>query len=453
MDVVLVGLPGSGKSAVGRRLAQRHGTRLVDLDELIVADAGQTIAEIFAGEGEPGFRARERAAVDALGPPDGSDGVARVIATGGGAVVDPGNRWRLYRGRLPVWLDARPEVLAQRLRRSPHERPLIAGRDPIGAVRSLAAARERFYAAAPRVNSVSEVAAVVEGVERLCASGPGPATTLLRAQTRIGRFVIGDGIAASALVAELAGLGAARAVVVSEPGAWAACGERIAATVAESGLRVETITLPRGEDAKRLSVIEGAARELARLRVERSEPLVAIGGGALGDAAGFLAATYLRGVPIVHIPTTLVAQIDSSIGGKTGINHPAGKNLIGAYHQPVAIYIDIDYLRTLPARQFRAGLAEVVKCGVVADYLKKHPKAKLQIEGHCDERGTAEYNMALGDRRATAVMTYLVSLGVSKAALSTVSFGKEKPLDPGHDEEAWAKNRRVAFLILKRATD
>ncbi len=86
-------------------------------------------------------------------------------------------------------------------------------------------------------------------------------------------------------------------------------------------------------------------------------------------------------------------------------------------------------------------------CRVVADYLKKNPRAKLQIEGHCDERGTAEYNMALGERRATAVMTYLVSLGVSKAALSTVSFGKEKPLDPGHDEEAWAKNRRAHFVL------
>lgn len=86
-------------------------------------------------------------------------------------------------------------------------------------------------------------------------------------------------------------------------------------------------------------------------------------------------------------------------------------------------------------------------CQVVADYLKKHPQARMQIEGHCDERGTAEYNMALGDRRATAVMTYLVSLGVPKAALSTVSFGKEKPLDPGHNEEAWAKNRRAHFIL------
>jgi peptidoglycan-associated lipoprotein len=86
-------------------------------------------------------------------------------------------------------------------------------------------------------------------------------------------------------------------------------------------------------------------------------------------------------------------------------------------------------------------------CQVVADYLKKNPRAKLEIEGHCDERGTAEYNLALGERRATAVMTYLVSLGVSKAGLSTVSFGKEKPLDPGHDEEAWAKNRRAHFVL------
>jgi peptidoglycan-associated lipoprotein len=86
-------------------------------------------------------------------------------------------------------------------------------------------------------------------------------------------------------------------------------------------------------------------------------------------------------------------------------------------------------------------------CGVVADYLKKHPQAKMLIEGHCDERGTSEYNMALGERRATAVMNYLVSLGVPKAALSTVSFGKEKPLDPGHNEEAWAKNRRAHFVL------
>jgi 3-dehydroquinate synthase len=367
MDVVLVGLPGSGKSVVGRRLAGRHAATLVDLDELIVAGAGQTIPEIFATEGEAGFRARERAAVEALGPPDAGAGVSRVIATGGGAVVDPANRWRLYRGRLPVWLDGRPEVLAQRLRRSPHERPLVAGRDPIGAVRSLAAARERFYAAARRVNGITEVTAVVEQVERLCASGPTAATTLLSARTPIGRFVVGDGIAPTGIVEALGELGVGRAIVVSEPGAWTACGERIAAAIEDAGLPVEAIMLPRGEDAKRLAVVEAAARELVRLRVERSEALVAIGGGALGDTAGFLAATYLRGVPIVHVPTTLVAQIDSSIGGKTAVDLPEGKNLVGAFHQPAAVITDVGLLAGLPERERRAALGEAVKMAVLGD--------------------------------------------------------------------------------------
>ena len=146
MDVVLVGLPGSGKSVVGRRLAGRHAATFIDLDDRIEKAAGRSIPEIFAEEGEPAFRAMERAEIDALGAPDAAADVRRVVATGGGAVVDPRNRWALYRGRVTVWLDGRPEVLAQRLRRSPHVRPLVAGRDPIGAIRDLGAKRERFYA-------------------------------------------------------------------------------------------------------------------------------------------------------------------------------------------------------------------------------------------------------------------------------------------------------------------
>ncbi len=114
-------------------------------------------------------------------------------------------------------------------------------------------------------------------------------------------------------------------------------------------------------------MIEAAARELAALRVERSEVLVAVGGGALGDAAGFLAAVYLRGIRFIGVPTTLVAQIDSSIGGKTGVDLPEGKNLVGAFHQPTAIVIDIELLRTLPGRQLRAALGEAVKMAVLGD--------------------------------------------------------------------------------------
>src|SRR5438105_2366395 len=128
MDLVLVGLPGSGKSVIGKRMAQRHGATFVDLDEVIEREAHRTIPEIFAAEGEPGFRMRELAAVRSVGLPDGDRRLRRVIATGGGTPVDPRNRWSLYRGRVPVWLDSRPEALAQRLRHSRNVRPLIAGR-------------------------------------------------------------------------------------------------------------------------------------------------------------------------------------------------------------------------------------------------------------------------------------------------------------------------------------
>jgi len=361
------------KSAVGRRVAQRHGATFIDLDESIEAAAGLTIPEIFAAEGEEGFRDRERLAVESLGDADIAPQLRRVVATGGGAVLHPRNRWHLYRHRVAIWLDGRPEVLAQRLRRSPNIRPLVANRDPIGAVRTLGAARGRFYAAARRVNGVAEIASVIEAVEAIIGEAAAAAarrprgSVLLRAETRIGRLVLGEGMAADETAAALERLGAARALLLSEPGAWEGAGKDLAEILARSGLPVERILFPQGEDAKRLAAIETAARELAALRAERGEPLVAIGGGALGDAAGFLAATWLRGVPFVQVPTTLVAQVDSSIGGKTGVDLPEGKNLVGAFHQPDTIVSDIGLLRSLPARQLRAALGEIVKMAVLGD--------------------------------------------------------------------------------------
>jgi shikimate kinase/3-dehydroquinate synthase len=371
MDIVLVGLPGSGKSVIGKRLAQRHAAAFIDLDERIEATTGRSIPEIFADDGEAAFRTLERSAIADLGPAGSAPDVRRVIATGGGAVVDPRNRWALYRGRTSVWLDGRPEVLAQRLRRSPHVRPLVSGRDPIGTIRDLAHRRERFYAAAHiQQSGVAEIHGVVDSIERRLPTADTisrTGTTLLRATTPIGRIVLGDRILVDALAGELAALGAARAILVSEPGAWGAVGERAAADLRDRGLAVERVMLPQGEAAKRLAVVEAAASELAALRVERSDMLVAIGGGALGDAGGFLAATYLRGIRLIQVPTTLVAQVDSSIGGKTGVDLPEGKNLVGAFHQPAAIVIDTAVLRSLPERQLRAALGEAVKMAILGD--------------------------------------------------------------------------------------
>jgi 3-dehydroquinate synthetase/shikimate kinase len=384
VDVVLVGLPGSGKSAVGRRLAHRHGATFIDLDDTIETAAGRPIPAIFESEGEAGFRIREAAAVEALGDADPESSVRRVIATGGGTVVDPRNRWRLAHGRLLVWLDGRPEALAQRLRHSRTVRPLIVGRDPIGAVRTLLTNRERFYAAGHRMNALAEPGGIAHGIEELVSSGVPSTARLLDADTKIGRFVIGDGIAADAVADALARLDAPRAILVCEPGAWAAAGASIADALRRPGLGVEVVEMPTGEAAKRLAEVETAARSLARLRAERREPLVAIGGGALGDAAGLLAALWQRGVPVIHVPTTLVGQIDSAIGGKTAVDLPEGKNLLGAFHQPAAVIIDIGLLRSLPERQRRAALGEAVKMAVLGD---ERLFALLERDGEAIARG------------------------------------------------------------------
>ncbi len=370
MDIVLVGLPGSGKSAVGRRLAHRHGATFIDLDERIETEAGRTIPEIFADEGEAAFRTMERRAVADLGPADPDPAIARIIASGGGAVVDPRNRWALYRDRVAIWLDGRPEVLAQRLRRSPRVRPLVAGGDPIGAVRDLAIKRERFYAAAAiRIAGVAEVPDVIRTIEDRLAEDRS-AVRHDAAASRDRRSGASSSATASRPPRSRPRWSGSRHDARSScpspaPGTPSGSGSRPGCGLPAGPSRPSCC--PQGEDAKRLSVVEGTARDLVRLRVERSEPLVAIGGGALGDAAGFVAATYLRGVPLIHVPTTLVAQIDSSIGGKTGVDLAEGKNLVGAFHLPEATIIDTAALRTLPERQRRAALGEAVKMAALGD--------------------------------------------------------------------------------------
>jgi shikimate kinase/3-dehydroquinate synthase len=367
MDLVLVGLPGSGKSVVGRRLAARRGATFIDLDDLIEQRAGRPVTAIFADEGEEGFRRHEREAVLSLGPADTDPQIRRVIATGGGAVIDPRNRWQLYRGRYAVWLHAAPEVLGNRLSHSSNVRPLIAGRDPVVTLRQLAAGRERFYSPALEISASASTGAIVRALEEHMADGPGGGVTLLRADTAIGRVEIGHGIAATAIAGALRRQHARRAILLSEPRAWELAGAGIATALEADGWPVERIMLPRGESAKTLRVIEKTCRELARLRVDRKETVVAIGGGALTDAAGFAAAAYLRGVAIVQVPTTLVGQIDAALGGKTAVDLPEGKNLVGAFHQPVAFVADVALLATLPARQLRAALGEAVKMGCLGD--------------------------------------------------------------------------------------
>lgn len=158
-----------------------------------------------------------------------------------------------------------------------------------------------------------------------------------------------------------------RCAVVTNPTVAALYREPLAASLAEAGFAPLWIEVPDGEVHKNLASLSAVYDQLVAARFERSAPLIALGGGVIGDLTGFAAATYLRGVPFVQVPTTLLAQVDSSVGGKTGVNHPGGKNLIGAFHQPRLVVADTTVLRSLPPRELRAGLAEVIKYGAILD--------------------------------------------------------------------------------------
>jgi len=179
----------------------------------------------------------------------------------------------------------------------------------------------------------------------------------------IGAGILGD---AGKLLAPL--LAAPRVVVVSNPVVAALWLAPLRTALSAGGIASEAILVPDGETHKTLRTLEDILTRLLECRAERSTTVIALGGGVVGDLAGFAAATYQRGVPFVQVPTTLLAQVDSSVGGKTGVNHPLGKNMIGAFHQPRAVLVDPACLATLPERELRAGLAEVVKYGAIRDH-------------------------------------------------------------------------------------
>ena len=160
---------------------------------------------------------------------------------------------------------------------------------------------------------------------------------------------------------------AARCVIISDTNVARRYAQPALSSLARAGFDAFLITVPAGETSKSMRTVEACYDRLARHRLERKSFIVALGGGVVGDLAGFVAATYLRGLPFVQVPTTLLAQVDSSVGGKVGVNLPAGKNLVGAFYQPRLVLCDLDTLKTLPARQYRAGLAEVFKYGIIRD--------------------------------------------------------------------------------------
>lgn len=178
---------------------------------------------------------------------------------------------------------------------------------------------------------------------------------------------------------------ASKAIIFTHPNIGRLYGDRVKASLKQSGLQVECVEVPEGEGSKSLEESGRLFDRLVEFNCDRQSVLVALGGGVIGDLTGFVAATFMRGVPFIQIPTTLLSQVDSSVGGKTAVNHPRGKNLIGAFYQPRLVVIDVDTLRSLPQDEFRAGMAEVIKYGVIADrdlfeYINDHAEAILALD-------------------------------------------------------------------------
>lgn len=364
-NIILTGFMGTGKTAVGQAVAERLGRWFVDMDAVIERRAGKPVSAIFARDGEAAFRQMEAALCRELAAEQ-----SLVIATGGGALVPEANRTALAESGPVICLHASADTILARLGEAA-DRPLLAGPDRRARVEALLAQRAAAYAAMPHHIDTDGLAVdqVADRVIRLARQvGPGPVRIPVSHPNGAYDILIGDGLLAEmgpALVS--AGLRPGRCAVVSQPAIAAAHVERLAAGLREAGFDPVPVEMPDGEAHKTLATVAGLYDALTAARLDRRSPVIALGGGVVGDVAGFVAATYLRGVPFVQVPTSLLAMVDASVGGKTGVDLPQGKNLVGAFKQPALVLIDPETLKTLPSDEFRSGLAEVVKAGMIGD--------------------------------------------------------------------------------------
>ena len=372
-SVVLVGMMGAGKTSVGKRLAARLGLPFVDADAEIEAGAQLTISEIFERFGEVYFREGERKVIARL-----LGGGPLVLATGGGAFMNATTRDNIARQGVSVWLNPSFDVLLARVRKKSN-RPLLKTADLEETLRRLIEARSPTYALADfTIESLdgshdSVVDAILRRLDtRLSKEAlASPPQARRRVEVPLGAraypILIGPDVLddAGAEIARIAPR--VNCAVVTDAKVAPLYLDRLAASLDRAGLRSTSIVCPPGERAKSYAEFARVADALIEARIERRDVVIALGGGVIGDLAGFCAATLRRGVRLVQIPTTLLAQVDSSVGGKTGINSRHGKNLVGAFHQPSLVLADTNCLNSLSERDFRAGFAEVVKYGLIGD--------------------------------------------------------------------------------------
>jgi 3-dehydroquinate synthase len=358
MNIYLYGPCGSGKSTIGRMLAQKLERKFIDLDSEIESGSGSSIEALFADRKEEGFRRVEQETFFQVL----KDNPSAVIALGGGTLLDAGNRRAAEESGVILCLTADTQCLLDRLQHDSRVRPLLK-QNPQQYLSGLLNQRAEHYASFATA---------------LDTTGLTTAEIVWQVQIRLGKFHItsmapgydvdilpgsleslGDALQAHALGGPIA--------LVSDENVHALYADKVTASLEQSGYPVRSICIPAGEKNKNLDTISYLWAEFIRAEIDRSSTVVALGGGVSGDLTGFAAATFLRGVPWVNVPTTLLAMVDASTGGKTGFDLPQGKNLVGAFYAPRLVLTDPLVLNTLPAREIRGGLAEAMKHGVIAD--------------------------------------------------------------------------------------
>jgi shikimate kinase / 3-dehydroquinate synthase len=343
---------------MGTLLAERLGWRLVDTDQVIETDTGIPVTEIFHKEGEAGFRAREKRLVNEL-----ARETRLVVALGGGTLIDPENRAAAEASGAVICVSCDPKTILERMGDALAARPLLAGSGPLERLQSLLEKRASLYGSFPLQIDTSGIspeeaadrAQLLAGAFRVGGPGNGSYEVIVQRKL-LGR--VGEELTARKLHFPV--------IIISDSNVAPIYLQSVSDSLARYG-KVSSIVIPAGESTKTLASVESLYGQLFEQGMDRRGTVIALGGGMVSDIAGFAAATFMRGVAWVALPTSLLGMVDASVGGKTAVDLPQGKNLVGAFHSPALVLADMDTLATLPETELRAGMAEVIKAAIVGD--------------------------------------------------------------------------------------
>jgi shikimate kinase/3-dehydroquinate synthase len=379
--IFLIGFSGTGKSSAGRVIANILGWEFKDVDELISLRLGKSIEKIFSEDGESVFRDQEVLVINELSNETNSI----VVSTGAGAVTSESTLELLKSTGFVINLEASPELIYQRLSNI-HEvngaeamvRPLLSSSDPINRIRGLKSERQFLYMSAHWTIHTDQMSTGQVANEAVRAwrkngnyfnlTGSPNVVSVVNAESGSYPVVVGWNILEEQLGSHIHGLGIkGRAHIICDSNVVHPYGRSAQRSLHNAGIEMTLFTFPAGEASKNLKTVETIYEWLASKRVERGDVVIAVGGGVVGDVAGYVASTILRGIKLIQVPTSLTAMVDSSIGGKTGVDLPVGKNLIGAFHQPIMVLADVAALKTLPQRVLKEGWAEAIKHGFAFD--------------------------------------------------------------------------------------